>query len=60
MIMADLETETRPTTIIKEMETLGETRLARKRHRRDISPVEASTPAREIQGAVKLAKRGRR
>jgi len=60
IIMADLETEIRPTTITKKMEILGEIRLARKRYRRDISPVEASIPAREIQGTVKFIKRGRR
>jgi hypothetical protein len=42
IIIADLKTEIRPITITKEIETLGETRLARKRYKRDISPVKAS------------------
>jgi hypothetical protein len=48
IMMADLETEIRPITITKEMETLGEIRLAKKRYRKDISLVETFTLAREI------------
>jgi hypothetical protein len=58
--MADLKTEIRLTTITKEMKTLGKIRLARKRHKKNISPIKASIPAREIQGAVKFTKKDRR
>jgi len=60
IIIADLEAEIGSTSTTEEMETLRETKPARKRHRRDTLPIEASTQAREIQGAVRSAKRDRR
>jgi hypothetical protein len=63
ILMASAESESaeiKQITTFEEVETSGEAKQARKRHRRDILPIEAFTQARETQGAVRPAKKGRR